>query len=150
MSGGKVSRGSVVTTISVYSVVSIITMLSSIRLGVPEMVIPVYCTSLLFSSYLTIRLVNKKIILWKANDGHVWAKGGNMPYLLWFGGFLSRIIMGYIFMGPDMLFNMLATHKPLGTAGMDALVVSDIVMMVGVGALAGRNMLIMSKLKAFK
>ncbi|MDE1863317.1 MAG: hypothetical protein KGI33_10445 [Thaumarchaeota archaeon] len=150
MSGGRVSRGSLITTLSVYSVVSIVAMTSSIMLGVPEMVIPLYCATLLCSAFLTIRWVDKKIILWRGDDGLVWAKGGNLPYILWFGGFLSRIIMGYIFIGPDMISNMFTIHKSLGTAGLDALVISDVVLMVGVGALGGRNMLIMSRLKAFK
>lgn len=148
-SGGPVNKNRIIFSMISYFVISILTVSSSFQVGVSIWYVFAYAGVLIGSTYFSYRHVDKTVMVWKADDGKIHAKGGNIPYVIWLVGLVSRFVLGYVFLGPDYLITTYGTQKNLSSFAVEITLVVDLIMMLGVGALTGRNLKLISKLKNF-
>src|SRR5690348_5368562 len=95
IAGGIVNKNRVILTTILYFATSVLAVFGSFQIGVSLWYLVVYAVALAGSAYLSSKLVNDKITIWKTDDGLVHAKGGNIPYIIWIAGLLSRFVIGY-------------------------------------------------------
>lgn len=149
-SGGPVSKNRIILSTMSYFAISIMTVFSSFQVGVSIWYVFAYAGILIGATYLSHRHVDKTVMVWKADNGKIHAKGGNIPYVIWLVGLVSRFALGYVFLGPDYLITTYGIQKHLDSFAVEITLVVDLIMMLGVGALTGRNLQLMSKLKNFR
>ena len=150
ISGGIVNKNKIIGSMILYFAISTLTVFSSFQVGVSTWYLFAYVGMLTGSTYLSNKLVSKRITLWRTDDGLIHAKGGNISYIIWFGGLVLRFILGYVFIGSDYFLSMYGAQKIANPSALGFLIIVDLIMMLGVGVLTGRNMQIISKLKSFK
>jgi len=150
LSGGPVSKNRIILSTISYFAISMLAVFSSFQVGVSIWYVFAYAGVLIGATYLSHRHVDKTILVWKADDGKIHAKGGNVPYVIWLVGLVSRFVLGYVFIGPDYLITTYGVQKNLSAFAVEITLVVDLIMMLGVGALAGRNLKLISKLKNFQ
>ncbi|MHB8546635.1 MAG: hypothetical protein ACYDAJ_07710 [Nitrosotalea sp.] len=150
LSGGPVRKNRIILSTISYFAISMLAVFSSFQVGVSIWYVFAYAGVLIGATYLSHRHVDKTILVWKADDGKIHAKGGNVPYVIWLVGLVSRFVLGYVFIGPDYLITTYGVQKNLSAFAVDITLVVDLIMMLGVGALAGRNLKLISKLKNFQ
>ena len=150
LSGGPVNKNRIILATISYFGISMFTVFSSFQVGVSIWYVFAYAGVLIGATYLSHKLVRDGIRIWKADDGKIHAKGGNIPYVIWIVGLVSRFALGYVFIGPDYFMTAYGSQKILSTLAIEVTLVVDLIMMLGVGALAGRNINLISKLKNFK
>jgi len=149
LSGGPVNKNRIILATISYFGISMFTVFSSFQLGVSIWYVFAYAGVLIGATYLAHKLVRDGIKIWKADDGKIHAKGGNIPYVIWIVGLVSRFALGYVFIGPDYFMTAYGSQKILSTFAIEVTLVVDLIMMLGVGALAGRNINLISKIKNF-
>jgi len=150
LSGGPVNKNRIILATLSYFGISIFTVFSSFQVGVSIWYVFAYAGALIGATYLSHKLVRDGIRIWKADDGKIHAKGCNIPYVIWIVGLVSRFTLGYVFLGPDYFMTAYGSQKILSTLAIEVTLVVDLIMMLGVGVLAGRNINLMSKIKNFK
>jgi len=150
LSGGPVNKNRIILATISYFGISMFTVFSSFQVGVSIWYVFAYAGVLIGATYLSHKLVRDGIRIWKADDGKIHAKGGNIPYVIWIVGLVSRFTLGYVFLGPDYFMTAYGSQKILSTLAIEVTLVVDLIMMLGVGVLAGRNINLMSKIKNFK
>ena len=150
LSGGPVNKNRIILATISYFGISMFTVFSSFQVGVSIWYVFAYAGVLIGATYLSHKLVRDGIRIWKADDGKIHAKGGNIPYVIWIVGLVSRFALGYVFIGPDYFMTAYGSQKILSTLAIEVTLVVDLIMMLGVGVLAGRNINLMSKIKNFK
>ncbi|WP_166289247.1 hypothetical protein [Candidatus Nitrosotalea sp. FS] len=148
-SGGPVSKNRVIFATISYFGISMFTVFSSFQVGVSIWYVFAYAGVLVGATYLSHRLVKDSIKVWRSDDGKIHAKGGNIPYVIWIVGLVSRFALGYVFIGPDYLMTAYGSQKTLSTLAIEVTLIVDLIMMLGVGTLAGRNINLISKIKHF-
>ncbi|MDC8451726.1 MAG: hypothetical protein LV477_02305 [Candidatus Nitrosotalea sp.] len=150
LAGGPVSKNRIIIVTVSYFAISMLTVFSSFQVGVSIWYIFAYAGVLIGSTYFSHKFVGNTIKIWKAEDGKTHAKGGSIPYIIWIVGLVSRFALGYVFIGPDYFMTAYGTQKTLDTFAIQVTFVVDLIMMLGVGALSGRNIQLIHKLKNFK
>jgi hypothetical protein len=150
LSGGPVSKNKIIVTTILYFGISALTVYSSFQIGVSSWYVFAYAAVLIGATCLSHRFVGGAIKIWKSDDGKTHAKGGSIPYVIWMVGLVSRFVLGYVFIGPNYLMTGYGTQKTLDAFSVQITLVVDLIMMLGVGALAGRNLQLILKLKNFK
>ena len=150
LSGGPINKNRIILAMVSYFGISMLTVFSSFQVGVSVWYVFAYVGMLIGATYFSKRFVGDSIKVWKSDDGKIHAKGGSIPYVIWIAGLVSRFILGYIFIGPDYFITAYGFQKTLSMLAVEATLVVDLIMMLGVGALTGRNLQLMSKLKNFK
>lgn len=150
LAGGPVSKNRIIITTVSYFGISMLTVFSSFQVGVSIWYVFAYVGVLIGSTYFSNKFVGNTIKLWKAEDGKIHAKGGSTPYVVWMVGLVSRFALGYVFIGPDYFMTAYGAQKTLDTFSIQITLVVDLIMMLGVGALSGRNIQLIYKLKNFK
>ncbi|MGI0092712.1 MAG: hypothetical protein ACREA8_01270 [Nitrosotalea sp.] len=150
VSGGPVNKNKIIFSMITYFAISMFAVFSSFQAGVSYWYIFAYAGVLIGATYLSHRHVDKSILVWKADDGKIHAKGGNIPYVIWVIGLVSRFVLGYVFLGSAYLTSSFAVQKNLSPFDIEITLVVDLIMMLGVGALTGRNLRLITKLKNFK
>ena len=149
IAGGPVNKNRIILATISYFGISMFTVFSSFQVGVSAWYVFAYAGMLIGATYLAHRLVRDSIKIWKSDDGRIHAKGGNIPYVIWLVGLVSRFALGYVFIGPDYFMTAYGLQKTLSTLAVEITLIVDLIMMLGVGALAGRNINLISKLKNF-
>jgi hypothetical protein len=147
-SGGKVNRNRIIGLSVFYITISFLVALSSFQIGISVQYLPAYIGLLVGSTYLSFRFVNKSLTFWKTDEGFIHVKGGFLPYIVWIVGLLSRFVLEYVFIGPDFL-TAVASQKPLNPITIEITLIVDMILMIGVGALTGRNLRILKRIKTF-
>ena len=150
LAGGPVNKNRVILATVSYFVISLFTVFSSFQVGVSIWYVFAYAAMLIGATYLSHRFIQDGITAWKSDDGKIHAKGGNIPYVIWLVGLVSRFTLGYVFIGPDYFMTAYGSQKTLSTFAVEVTLIVDLIMMLGVGTLAGRNIHLISKLKNFK
>ncbi len=150
VSGGPVSKNKIIFSTISYFAISMFAVFSSFQVGVSTWYVFAYAGVLVGATYLSHRHVDQTITIWKADDGKIHAKGGNIPYVIWVIGLVSRFVLGYVFLGSNYLVPSFGVQKNLSSFAIEITLVVDLIMMLGVGALAGRNLRLISKLKNFQ
>ncbi|HYL65512.1 MAG TPA: hypothetical protein VET47_00140, partial [Candidatus Limnocylindrales bacterium] len=148
-SGGKVNRNKIIGLTIFYIAISFLTVFSSFQIGISVQYLPVYIGLLTGSTYLSYRSVGKRLTFWKTDEGFTHVKGGTLPYVVWLVGLVARFVLEYLFIGPDFL-TAVATQKSLSTTTVEITLLVDMILMIGVGALTGRNLQILTRLKNFE
>lgn len=146
--GSRVDRNRILSLTLFYIAISFLVAFGSFQLGISVYFLLVYIGVLMSSTYLSYRFVGKSLTFWKAEDGSTRVKGGSLPYVVWVVGLVARFILGYMFIGPDFLTSI-TTKKILSTTIIETTLVIDLILMIGVGALTGRNLQILIRLKNF-
>jgi hypothetical protein len=149
ISGGPVNKNRIILSTISYFFISMLTVFSSFQMGVSTWYVFAYAGILVSAAYLSHRHVDKAVVVWKADDDKIYAKGGNIPYVVWIAGLVTRFVLGYVFLGSDYLLSSYGIQKNLSAFAIEITLVVDLIMMLGVGALAGRNIRLVSKLKNF-
>ncbi|MGI0047884.1 MAG: hypothetical protein ACREBB_11990 [Nitrosotalea sp.] len=149
ISGGRVNRNRIIGSTALYVGISFFTVFSSFQAGVSIEYLFVYFGLLAGSAYLSYRFVGKTLTLWKTDDGFIHVKGGIFPYLVWLVSLVARFVLGYLFLGSNFL-NAYGTQKTLSASAVEITLIVDLIMMIGVGVLTGRNIQILSRLKNFQ
>ena len=150
LAGGPISKNRIILTTVSYFGISMLTVYGSFQVGVSVWYVFAYAGVLIGSTYFSNKFVGDTIKIWKAEDGKIHAKGGSIPYVIWIVGLVSRFALGYVFIGPDYFMTAYGTQKTLDTFAIYVTFVVDLIMMLGVGALSGRNIQLIHKLKNFK
>ncbi|MDE1811401.1 MAG: hypothetical protein KGH85_00875 [Thaumarchaeota archaeon] len=150
MSGGPVGKNKIIFSMISYFAISIFAVFSSFQAGVSTWYVFAYVGILMCATYLSHRHVDKSIVVWKADDGKIHAKGGHVPYVIWIAGLVSRFVLGYVFLGSLYLTPSFTIQKNLSPFDIEMTLVVDLIMMLGVGALTGRNLKLISTLKNFQ
>lgn len=150
LAGGPVNKNRIILATISYLGISLITVFSSFQVGVSIWYVFAYAGILIGATYLSHRFVQDGIKIWKSDDGKIHAKGGNIPYVIWLAGLVSRFAIGYVFIGPDYFMTAYGSQKTLSTLAVEVTLIVDLIMMLGIGTLAGRNIYLISKLKNFK
>lgn len=150
LAGGPVSKNRIIIVTVSYFGISVLTVFSSFQVGVSIWYVFAYAGVLIGSTYFSHKFVGNTIKIWKAEDGKTHAKGGSIPYIIWIVGLVSRFALGYVFIGPDYFMTAYGTQKTLDSFAIQITLVVDLIMMLGVGALSGRNIQLIHKLKNFK
>ena len=145
IAGGPVKKNRVIISLIFYFATSALAVFGSFQSGVSAWYLFVYGASLAGSAYISAKIVNNKITMWKSEDGTIHAKGGNTPYFVWIAGLVLRFALGYVFLGPDYL-SLYATHS-IPPSQVWIIIVVDTIMMIGVGSLAARSIHVLSSLK---
>lgn len=149
LSGGPVNKNRIILATISYFGISMLTVFSSFQVGVSIWYVFAYAGVLVGATYLSHRLVKDNIKVWRSDDGKIHAKGGNIPYVIWIVGLVSRFALGYVFIGPDYFMTAYGSQKILSTLAIEVTLIVDLIMMLGVGTLAGRNINLISKIKNF-
>ena len=149
LSGGPVNKNRIILATISYFGISMLTVFSSFQVGVSIWYVFAYAGVLVGATYLSHRLVKDNIKVWRSDDGKIHAKGGNIPYVIWIVGLVSRFALGYVFIGPDYFMTAYGSQKVLSTLAIEVTLIVDLIMMLGVGTLAGRNINLISKIKNF-
>ena len=150
LSGGPVNKNRIILATASYFGISLLTVFSSFQVGVSIWYVFAYVGMLIGATYLSHRFVGDAIKIWKADDGKIHAKGDSIPYVIWVVGLVSRFTLGYIFIGPDYFMTIYGSQKTLSIFTVEITLVVDLILVLGVGALTGRNLQLVSKLKNFK
>lgn len=149
VSGNKVSRTRVIGSSALAVVFSFLAVYSSFEVGISTNYLYAYAGLLVGSAYASHKIVKKSLKVWKADDGLVYVKGGAIPYLIWISSLATRFVLGYLFLGSAMLSSF-GSQKILGGSALEATLAVDLIMMIGIGAVIGRNTQVLSKLKDFQ
>jgi hypothetical protein len=145
-SGGRVNRNRIIGYTVFYIAISFIVALGSFQIGISVYFLLVYVGILTASTYLSYRYVGKSLTFWKTDEGFTHVKGGNITYAVWIGGFVARFLLEYLFIGPDFLTTV-AKQNTMSTTNIEITLLVDMILMTGVGAMTGRNLQILTRMK---
>lgn len=111
--------------------------------------VPVYYAALdvlgaIIAAFISHHLADRRITFWRATDGSIWYKGGIIIYLIYVAGLVARLSIDLIVLGPSAFtFN---THS-LSSSALLWTIVTDLLLMFGVGLLIGRNIRVYERYK---
>ena len=83
------------------------------------------------------KYTDSRISFWKTDDGRLFFKGGVVIYLIYLGGFLTRLLIDVAFIGP-LMFDFGSIGQLSGVAIYGSMA-TDLLLTLGVGLLIGRN-----------
>jgi hypothetical protein len=150
MNGTKISLGRTVGYSIYYIVFGSLFLSSSFFLGIPVEYFASYPVVFIAAFVLAFELARRRVVFWRTSDGSIYSKGGLPIYIIYVAGLIARILIGYIYVGPNFLFFSLPTGQVLTGAALSATVASDLLLTAGIGLLFGRNMRILKKYLAIK
>jgi len=102
-------------------------------------------------AYASYVVSNSRIGFWKGVDGSIYYKGAIVVYLIYIVGLIARIAIDLIFIGPAAFnFSLGGTQPALSSTAIDAGIVTDLLLSLGVGLLVGRNLRVMKRYNAIK
>lgn len=84
------------------------------------------------------RFADRRVAFWKAEDGSIFYKGGIIIYLIYIVGLIARLSVDFLVIGPSGF-----TFSFNGTLSQNAIIgsiVTDLLLMFGIGLLIGRNL----------
>jgi hypothetical protein len=144
--GTKVSVGRAVLYICYYFGFAGLVLSGSYFEGVPLSYFAIYVSIFAVSAFVSFKLSRGLLTFWKGADASIYSKGALPIYLTYVAGLILRISIGYIFVGPNFLFQVTTLS---GTALL-AIIFSDIILVIGAGLLVGRNLQLISRFRAYK
>lgn len=145
------TRVSIARTVgySIYYVVFAGLFLSgSFFIGISRVFFVLYPILFLAAFYSAFSIARKRLQFWKLKDGSVYSKGGLVVYITYVAGLITRIAIGYVYIGPDFLFTTTLPQQ-LTESALIATLATDLLLVFGVGLLFGRNMQILRKYRAY-
>ncbi len=149
--GTKISVGRTIGYSVYYLLLGALALSGSFFLGIPFEYFIAYPILFVLAFVLAFELARRRVIFWKDADGSIYSKGGLPIYIIYVVGLIARIVIGYIYIGPNSFFTFsLPTGQVLSGAAISATIASDLLLLTGIGLLFGRNMRILRKYLAVK
>ena len=149
INGSRVSVARTVAYSAYYLLFSLLVLSGSFFIGLPNEYFVAYAGAFLVSAFASYRIAQTRLVYWKLPDGSVYAKGGFGIYVMYLVGLVLRSVIGYLFIGPTAFYFSFGTTLQLSPTAMAATVATDVILVIGVGLLFGRNMQIMRKYRAY-
>ena len=149
INGTRVSLSRTIGYSLYYVVFAALFLSGSFFIGIPKEFFVIYPVLFLASFYSAYSFARKRLVFWKLSDGTIYSKGGLAVYITYIVGLIARIVIGYIYIGPDFLFTTTPAQSLSGTA-IIATLATDLILVFGAGLLFGRNMQILRRYFAFK
>jgi len=94
------------------------------------------------------RYSDRRISFWKTTNGSLFFRGGVVVYLIYLGGFLTRLLIDVAFVGPSM-FDLGSVVQLSGVA-LYASMASDLLLASGIGLLIGRNVRVVRRFQGIQ
>ena len=149
INGTRVSLARTVGYSAYYVVFAGLFLSESFFIGIPMGFFVTYPILFLAAFYAAYSIARKRLVFWKLDDGSIYSKGGMPVYITYVGGLIARIAIGYIFIGPNF-FSFSALPQSLSESAIIATLLTDLLLVFGVGLLFGRNMQILRKYRGYK
>ena len=149
INGTRVSLARTVGYSAYYVVFAGLFLSESFFIGIPKGFFAIYPILFLAAFYAAYNIARKRLVFWKLDDGSIYSKGGMPVYITYVGGLIARIAIGYIFIGPNF-FSFSPLPQSLSESAIIATLLTDLLLVFGVGLLFGRNMQILRKYRAYK
>ena len=150
VNGTRISVARTVAYSVYYILFSLLVLSGSFFIGIPAEYFVAYATLFIASMAVSYRLAAKRLVYWRLPDGSIFAKGGFGIYLVYLAGLVLRILIGYVFIGPNYFYFSHGAPLQLGPEAIAATIATDLLLVLGVSLLFGRNMQIMRKFRAYR
>jgi hypothetical protein len=116
--------------------------------GVSLLFAPVYVVVLLLTAVWSYRYSDRRISFWNGGGGTIYFRGGVILYLIYVAGFVARISIDIVVIGPNFLTP--STSLVLTSSALYATIATDLLLMFGIGLLMGRNLRILKRASLIK
>lgn len=150
INGTKVSLGRTIGYSVWYVVLGLLVISSSFFYNIPVEYFVAYPVLFVVTFLAAFEVARRRIVFWKKSDGSIYSKGGLPIYLFYIFGLIARLAIGYIYIGPNSFLSLPVPGQTLSATALSATIVTDLLLMAGVGLLVGRNMRILRKYLAIK
>jgi hypothetical protein len=110
--------------------------------AVPDVIV------LILAAIWSYRFADRRITFWRGQDGSLYYKGGIIIYLIYVVGLIARLAIDFVVIGPSSL-----TFSFSGTLSGTALLgttITDLLLMLGIGLLVGRNIRVYQRVQMIK
>lgn len=147
--GMRFSEGGTLGALLLYVAIGSLASIPSFFEGVSILFAPLYLALLVGSALWSHKYADSRIAFWSGADGQVYFKGGVILYLIYVVGFIGRVAIGFVFIGPNFLTSY-TTIQPLASTGLYATIATDLLLMFGLGLLIGRNVRVLRRGRLIK
>ena len=113
-----------------------------ILLAVPEVLIAIG------AALWSFKYTSARISFWKTPDGSLNFRGGILIYLIYMIGIVARVTIDIIIIGPGMLSSTVGA--PLSGMALYGSMITDLVLILGVGLLIGRSIQVERRYRGIK
>jgi hypothetical protein len=103
----------------------------------------------IFGFFAAFELARRRLVFWKSGND-IYSKGGLIIYLTYIAGLVARLAISYVYLNGNVLPLPGQPLPVLNSAGINATIITDLLLMGGVGVLFGRNMRILKTYLDFK
>ena len=131
------SLGRTVVYACVYITLGVLFSALSYVEGVPYLLAIPEVALVAVAALWSYRYTDKRISFWKSPEGSLYFRGGVAIYIIYLVGFVARFAIDLAYIGPSM-FNFASTVTLVGAA-LYGSVATDLLLVLGVGLLLGRN-----------
>lgn len=149
LQGTKISIRKSILFSAYYIVITSFLIYNSFLLAVPVTYAIPYALAALLSTYISYVYSKRSLLFWKQDSINVYVKGGIALYLLYVIALSIRIAINFIFIGyQEVTLNqqgdMIIINRPIINTTTElttlSLIVTDFLLVLGVGLLLGRNL----------
>lgn len=124
---------------AVYGGVGAFVSVGSFYEGVPDLLAPLYALLLVAAVAAAYRYSDHRMTFWSHTDGSVYFRGGVLLLVIYLAALIIRVVIDYVVIGPAVLGNILTAGYTLTGAALYGTIVTDLLLMFGVGLLIGRS-----------
>jgi hypothetical protein len=146
--GARFSEGGTLFSLVVYVALGSFLSILSFFEGVSVILAVPYAAVLLVSAAWSHKYADRRISFWRGADGTVYFRGGVLLYLVYVVGFVARVSIDIVVLGPNFL-----TTSPtveLTSTALYATIATDLLLMFGLGLLIGRNVRVLRRGRLIK
>jgi hypothetical protein len=141
--GTRFSMARTVLFLAVYVGIGLVFSGTSFYEGVPLVLAPVYALVLAGAAATSYMYSDRRVTFWRSSDGSIYFRGGVILYIIYLVGLVVRLTIDYVVIGPNV-FSLTPVLTLNGTA-LYATIATDLLLMFGVGLLAGRNLRVLRR-----
>ena len=152
LQGTKISIRKSVLFSAYFVIISFFLIYNSFSLDMPVTYAILYAIAGALSTYISYVRLKKSLLFWKQDSSH-YVKGGLILYFLYVVALSIRIAINFLFIGyQEVAFNqqgdIITINRPIVSITtpelrLSSLIVSDSLLVIGVGLLIGRNLRVM-------
>jgi hypothetical protein len=148
--GSRFSHERMVLFAGVYVAVGVLISATSFYEGVSLLFVPVYAFLLAVAAAGSHSYADRHIMFWTHSDGSVYFRGGVIIYLIYLAGLVVRLVVDYAVIGPDVFNAALNPASKLAGAPLYGTVLTDLLLMFGVGLILGRSARVLERSSAIR
>jgi hypothetical protein len=151
LQGTKISIRKSVLFSAYFVIISFFLIYNSFSLDMPVTYTILYAIAGALSTYISYMHSKKSLLFWKQDSSH-YVKGGSLLYFLYVVALSIRIAISFLFVGyqevmPNRQGDITTISRPIVSTTSElrllSLIVTDTLLVVGVGLLIGRNLRVM-------